>query len=51
MVELHYFQDWPLQRVADHVGLSYDQVRYRMDQIRRLLSDELRSGDDDPTQP
>jgi RNA polymerase sigma factor (sigma-70 family) len=51
MVDLHYFQDWPLRRVADELDLTYDQVRYRMDQIKLLLHDELRSRDADPTQP
>jgi RNA polymerase sigma factor (sigma-70 family) len=29
-VELHILQDWTLGQVADHLGLTYDQVRYRL---------------------
>src|SRR5690349_12011887 len=51
MVDWHFVEGWPYQRIADRLGLSYDQVRYRMDQIKQQLETELASGDDDPRRP
>jgi RNA polymerase sigma factor (sigma-70 family) len=42
VVELHIFQDWTLGRVADHLGLRYDQVRYRLHGALDRLGHELR---------
>jgi RNA polymerase sigma factor (sigma-70 family) len=41
VVELHIFQDWTLGRVADHLGLTYDQVRYRLHGALDRLGQEL----------
>lgn len=57
IVDLHYVQGWPLKRIVEHLkaahdpGTTYDKVRYRLDQIRDQLKDELQARDDDPTQP
>jgi len=51
MVGWHFVDGWPYQRIADRLGRTYEQVRYRMDQIKQLLETELASGDDDPRRP
>jgi RNA polymerase sigma factor (sigma-70 family) len=43
IVELRFFQGRSLEQVAGHLGLTYDQVRYRLhESILVRLGDELR---------
>lgn len=51
MVDWHFVEGWSYQRIADQLGRTYDQVRYRMDRIKKQLETELATSNDDPRRP
>jgi RNA polymerase sigma factor (sigma-70 family) len=41
IVDHHFFKGWTLKQVAEHLELTYDQVRYRLHDILDRLGDQL----------